>query len=205
MKNKLYVYGDSFAMSYNDKRDWTELVADKLNLDIVNEAQAGLGNIQLFERWLKHFDSYKENDIIVIVLTSPQRSYFWKNAPMISQGENLLDENTHTKYYLEQTLPKNQLKEIYKHKNLLFDYHLFLHNSDNINYFVLSWLHWLDSFSKERGVKVCVLTAFNDMLNVMNYGYKNLLLYKYPLLSIETVEKNIKKYFTHLTTCDPVI
>lgn len=195
MSNRLYVYGDSFAMSYNDSRDWHQLISSALGLKIINEAQAGLGNIQSYERWLSHVNEYKENDIIIIVLTSTERSYFWKNAPSVSQAESLFDEHEHTRYYLEKSLSKNEIKEIYKHKNLLFDYHIHLHNAQNIDFFILSWLNWLDYLSIERKFKACILTAFKELSDVLNYNYKNLLINKYPLLSIETVDKKYQKMF----------
>lgn len=94
MKNTLYVIGDSFSALYFDKniiipnttyvlyktykgdvmpKTWSELLSEKLNLDLVNYATGGNSNSQIFEDFCKVAKVIKKNDLLFIGWTDTMR------------------------------------------------------------------------------------------------------------------------------------
>ena len=90
-KNTLWAFGDSFTFghslldrpgddyyhNYPEKRVerglYTELVADKYNLDIDNSAHPGASNLMIIEQIINKLSDIKEGDRIVVGMTDPSR------------------------------------------------------------------------------------------------------------------------------------
>jgi hypothetical protein len=80
--NKLWIFGDSFSHGHGfndsdpfyevtlpdsiDKRYWGEIIADELNLELVNCAQVGASNDHILDSILNKASEISENDYVVI-------------------------------------------------------------------------------------------------------------------------------------------
>ena len=75
---KLLVVGDSFAAPYPNQLNW----ADRLNAQVDNRAQAGVGQYKILQQLKSH---YHGQDRVLVVLTSEMRVYI-KNNPFYGPG-----------------------------------------------------------------------------------------------------------------------
>jgi hypothetical protein len=83
MKNKLWVFGDSYSDSrgidrYNEylKRKqifWSELLAEKHSLDLVNCAIGGTGNECIESRIVDNYKNFNKGDIVLVGFSSFSR------------------------------------------------------------------------------------------------------------------------------------
>ena len=96
--NKLWTFGDSFTWGYGckevnnnesigyqktfknyldtSKLIWPELVGLKINLEVSNHARSGATNDYILDTILKNFVNFKQNDIVVIQISSCGRYNF---------------------------------------------------------------------------------------------------------------------------------
>ena len=101
MNKKLYIFGDSFSKNFStevkiDEKDtWTHFLADKLNLELADNAYSGISNqgmLQMIYRYLNIEDS----DMIIFGMTFFNRIYdFYKNGGvdiMYNTKEQLLEK-----------------------------------------------------------------------------------------------------------------
>ena len=73
--NKLWVFGDSFSTNHNKKITitWPEIVADYLNLKLINTARGGCGNDEIYEKIALNMHQINKGDYAIIGMTSPLR------------------------------------------------------------------------------------------------------------------------------------
>ena len=73
--NKLWVFGDSFSTNHNKKITitWPEIVADYLNLKLINTARGGCGNDEIYEKIAINMYQINQGDYAIIGMTSPLR------------------------------------------------------------------------------------------------------------------------------------
>ena len=73
--NKLWVFGDSFSTNHNKKITitWPEIVADYLNLKLINTARGGCGNDEIYEKIAINMHQINQGDYAIIGMTSPLR------------------------------------------------------------------------------------------------------------------------------------
>lgn len=82
--NNLWIFGDSFCttcypnqrsdnmknylklIGVDDINSWSELLAEKLNLKLINLAKGGNSNYQIFQDFCDHSHLIKENDFVII-------------------------------------------------------------------------------------------------------------------------------------------
>lgn len=86
--NKLWIFGDSFSTNFsnepnikiNEDSIWPELLANKLNLELVNHAHIGISNQGLLQMIYRNLDA-NNDDVIIFGLTFFNRIYdFYKNC-----------------------------------------------------------------------------------------------------------------------------
>ena len=84
--NKLWVVGDSFSRSADDdsKKDWPNIVADRLNLELYNKSELGTSQDWAFELIQLHRNDITQDDQIILALTDPARFYFSQEYPNFS-------------------------------------------------------------------------------------------------------------------------
>lgn len=89
--NKIWFFGDSFIFGYLchngdsyfkkskwelDKKTAPMIVADKLNMELVNEAQYGFSNDSILKVLINRLKDINKNDIVIIFDTHPVRQKF---------------------------------------------------------------------------------------------------------------------------------
>jgi hypothetical protein len=192
MKNNLYIFGCSFAWSPDDSRVWPRQLAKHFNLELVNTGFPGQGILQHFKNWKDLEKDMKPGDMSIVVLSSPDRTYFFPDAPYFSQfahaeAPNILD-NT-------DDITANKIK---KSKSAYIDYFTYLHNEDHFLWFLECWLRWLDVKSKELGTKTIIIPAFDELFPALQGNFDNLLIFKKALMEVcqeEYANKKFKKVF----------
>lgn len=87
MKNKLWVFGDSFSFNYKIKLEnsWPHILSSKLNMDLNLLSNPGASNFQIYLKVLDNIKFFSEKDLIIIS-TSWNDRYF---IPLYSHGMNL--------------------------------------------------------------------------------------------------------------------
>jgi hypothetical protein len=93
MKQKLWIFGDSFSESFNAEKtfgtvDWRlnylrylgripkvygEIISEKLNYELVNLARSGSCNDSIFEKICLNINDIRDNDVVIIGWSCPLR------------------------------------------------------------------------------------------------------------------------------------
>ena len=88
MKNKLWVFGDSYTEGFKVDEGWSkkyidwkgyvpkvygEFISEKFNLKLKNFGKGGTNNYQIFQNICDNIDSIKQNDIVVIQWSQQHR------------------------------------------------------------------------------------------------------------------------------------
>ena len=92
MKNKLWIFGDSYSTGWvhqdnKIENNWTRIVADKLDLELINTAEAGNSNLQVGIRIVENIPNINENDIVIY------QSCFWETVRVIEANIMYFDNN----------------------------------------------------------------------------------------------------------------
>ena len=92
MKNKLFIFGDSYSTGWVHQFDkiennWAKIVADELNLELINTAEAGNSNLQVGIRIIEQLENINENDIVIF------QSCFWETVRVIEANVMFYDNN----------------------------------------------------------------------------------------------------------------
>jgi len=117
---KLFLFGCSYTAEYffspdlnktyrqyydfrggNFPSTWGQLLANKLNLELVNYAWGGNGNDQIFHDVCKNFSQFKSDDVVIIEWSYISRfrwihfpGDFWMNIGPVNNAPEIIDENT---------------------------------------------------------------------------------------------------------------
>lgn len=188
MKNKLYVFGCSFAWTPEDTRTWSSQIAKHFNLELVNTGFPGQGILQHFKNWQDLEKDMKPGDMNIISLSSTDRTYFFPQAPYFSQFAHAEAPNILDNLDSENT---NKIKEAIP---AYIDYFKYLHNPDHYLWFVKCWLRWLDAKSKMIGTKTIVIPAFDELLPALQDNFENLLIFQKTLTDISQSEYADEKF-----------
>ena len=95
----LYIFGDSFTVDYQTDWTWTRQLASKLRVDaMLNDSIIGCSNEWIMHKVKEQRDKITKDDIVVVVLTSPYRYWFFKDKPELSNyrianWDNFASEN----------------------------------------------------------------------------------------------------------------
>jgi len=146
----LHLFGDSFTQGhllddtfprYHDWREfrggelplcWTNLLSNKLNMNMSNHAIAGMSNTEIFQTICRHADKFQKNDIVIINWSYPQRfrwafwsehdnAFKWKRLSAASEDGSIIHEKTRTDIALNKILPP-YIDEVYEYENLILEY-----------------------------------------------------------------------------------
>ena len=111
--NKLWVFGDSMSCNHNkwilddpNKFVWPEIVAESLNLELINKATIAIGNDTIIKTLSNNLWKIEPSDTVIIGLTNPIRY----KVQIEGQNQNM-------PFYLQSNHPNKKLKEI------LFNFH----------------------------------------------------------------------------------
>ena len=82
---KIYFFGDSFTVDYDTNWTWTRNLAEKLRVDgLVNHSMIGTSNDWILMKIRESLSDITKDDIVVVVLTSVYRYWFFKDKPELS-------------------------------------------------------------------------------------------------------------------------
>jgi hypothetical protein len=104
-KNTLFIYGDSFAVTFKNHfntdniwakkysefkngiipKHYSEIIAEELGLRLRTMAQGGCSNYTIFDRFCGTFGEHRENDVVIICWTTLNR------FPIATNENNLID------------------------------------------------------------------------------------------------------------------
>ena len=88
MKQKLYIFGDSFSAGFSFESNWTnpyvnwkgytpkgfgEIISQKLNLELINLAENASDNYSILQKFCDNVKNIKKNDLVIIGWSSPLR------------------------------------------------------------------------------------------------------------------------------------
>lgn len=187
-KNKLYVYGCSFSWTPNDIRTWPYQIANHFDLELVNTGFPGQGILQHFKNWKDREKDMELGDMNIVVLSSPDRTFFFPEVPFFSQLVHA--EAPHILDKVDDSISS----KIKKAKDAYINYYAHLHNPEHFLWLVECWLRWLDTKSKELGTKTIVISAFDENLSALNDNFENLLIFKKSLTDISQSEYAHSKF-----------
>ena len=86
----LHIFGDSFTETYEDNWIWTKQLATKLKVEALsNHSSIGVSNDWIFSNVRDAILGNQEKplvkgDVVVVVITSPYRYWFFKDKPQLS-------------------------------------------------------------------------------------------------------------------------
>lgn len=154
----MYVYGDSFAApSTLTQTIWVKILADSLNLKLVNNAVRGSSTEYSFLKFIKDLQSntFKPGDAIVFVISGPGRLHF--------NYQLFRDPSTASKFLgeVDVTDPANVW---YKQNKNNIDWYIKNYNQEinQINH--ASYIHVLKSFAEENA-NIPVIVLQNPRIN----------------------------------------
>ncbi len=117
-----YDYGDGWNQSYSDyyklrgynfPPTWGQVIASKLNLDLVNYGRGGNGNDQIFQDVCKHCSEFTSRDTVIIEWSYIIRFRWaqflgnhWENLGPENVTSDIIEECTHNNILINRT---NQL------------------------------------------------------------------------------------------------
>ena len=104
---------------------WPKVLGHLLNYDVINKAQGGSSNPQIFENICKLSNEFKENDIVIVQWTKNNRfrwpsNYGW--IPMLPNGYHNNGYNISLKTFEEILVSRSHklyVEEIYNFQNIV--------------------------------------------------------------------------------------
>jgi len=133
----LHIFGDSYSCDYpwipENKKNWMyhKILADYLNLEYYNYSVIGSSLEHMFIQFDTNKEKIKENDIVIICITSLNRTFFFEEKPWIKEyDEYCMDEISDTeaiamKYFFSFLSTQNW-------HNMLVHLANFLHSVNNL-------------------------------------------------------------------------
>ena len=88
--SSLYIYGDSFAVDWEEPWVWQRQIAPRLGIDkVVVQGCAGCANewtLKLFQQ-----DQHKPKDIVIFFITDPSRQWWFEDRPSLCNLSSIMD------------------------------------------------------------------------------------------------------------------
>jgi hypothetical protein len=124
MTNTLFTFGCSYTANYNIMTNqkykdfkggmlpdvWPKVLSKKLNIDLRNYGEPGIGNEQIFHNFCKHINEINENDTLIIGWTFLQRHRWvnlnksqWVTVGVGSKDDNIITKNTNDEIIINRT------------------------------------------------------------------------------------------------------
>ena len=146
---KIYFFGDSFTVDYQTDWTWTRQVAQRLNVDgLVNHSMIGTSNDWILMQLRDNLKDITSNDIVIVVLTSLYRYWFFKDKPELS---NYMIGNWDN--FAKQTGDKSQVDAVK-------GYVTHLQRDDLDQFRFQQQVAWLKGTQKSYGFDMLVIPGF---------------------------------------------
>ena len=108
MKNKLWVFGDSLSIGFNSKSEhclypkefwWSQILADKFNMELISTAGAGNDRVQIMYKWLINWNDINKDDIVIYQMGFKDRYNLMPlNIPLFSLPNQYIPSNFEMTY-----------------------------------------------------------------------------------------------------------
>jgi hypothetical protein len=157
----LWVFGDSYAEQYPNLKDqWMTRVANLLDTDVRSFGLVGSSVEFTYHSFNNIRNEIKENDIIILALTTPSRRWFFKRHPSHT-AQPIPGTN-----YKEPSLTYNLtgFKEI---DDALAFYEAYLNNHEVYKSYLQNFLYNLDNFTKKLNLHTIIIPNFYDTLHFL--------------------------------------
>lgn len=158
-KPRLINLGDSFAQLYRDERSYLRLVMSRLGMEAY-PAELALGASSLDHLFMKQWETVKddlrEGDRIIVCLTSPDRTFFFK------------DNHKYCMLYCADPSCPWQVDESTvwtwspQQREAFIQYYMHLHDDERNLRWLDSWFYQLDRRCAEIGTKAIVIDCFGS-------------------------------------------
>jgi hypothetical protein len=180
--SKLWIYGDSYAASFNylppDVTPWTRQVSEKLNLEYINKGEHGSSLDYMIHESINDAPNFKSEDTCIFVLTQINRSWQIANDP----GQSYLSNREYN-----------------------IDHHAMLRKSN-----LLCWIHAMENYTNHFKIKPIIIPAWDPEISYRpkNIGWANGELSKASLDEIIFPHNKKKEHPTtecrlnHLSLCN---
>ena len=158
--NTLHIFGDSFSddvennffLPKGNETDFRWYNAIRQNSYLINHSKGAIGPQYCFHKFLSFFDTFRENDNVVLVMSQRTRLQF----PFLRSDNDA--PACHALLTTELNDEEVYLTDWSHEIRLVFD----MFNKE-IKYFPFLFVLLLNYFSKKLKVKILVLPAFNSM------------------------------------------
>jgi hypothetical protein len=146
----LHLFGDSFTQGhlldttfqrYKEWREfrggdlplcWGDLLSNKIGMKMVNRAEAGMSNTEIFQTLCQHSDKFEKGDIVIVNWSYPQRFrwvyyhedkklYQWRRLSTNPENGEHISELTRQDIAVNKTLPP-YIEEVYEQEKLIREY-----------------------------------------------------------------------------------
>ena len=141
----LYAFGDSFTLNFDEEWTWIRALGKKLNVNALHNSSAnGVSNDWILLQLRKQLDNITKDDVVVVILTDPSRSWLLEKYPEYSN---------YSVANLDELLTEEEASSI---KNYVLNI-----QRDNIDIFRFEHqLAWLKQIQKTIGFNLLVIPGF---------------------------------------------
>lgn len=138
---KLFLFGCSYTAEYDDGHvpyieykkfrggnfppTWGQLLAKKLNLELVNYGVGGVGNDEIFQTICRHSSEFKKDDVVIVEWTYLHRFRWthpnhidWLRLSVHHTNPEWIDEKTNSDISINRTHP-NYIKQLYDFEKII--------------------------------------------------------------------------------------
>jgi len=111
MKNTLHVFGCSYSELLDKAyepyvewkgyipKSWSEILAEKLNLNLINYAKGGNSNEMIFQSFCKSINNFKKNDVVILEWSYLNRfTWLSESGEMVSCSLHGVDKTLNKKF-----------------------------------------------------------------------------------------------------------
>lgn len=158
----LWVFGDSFTELYSDLKDqYTQIVANEFNTNVLGFGLSASSIEYTYHKFNQNRKNFKENDILIVGLTSYNRRWFFKYYP--GNLVKIYNPGTFDDYKEFLNSPTNNPKEI----EALTLYADHLNHKEIQKDYLINFLYNLNYTTKQQKLHTIVFVNLYDIFVLM--------------------------------------
>lgn len=154
--SKIVSIGDSFASISIDQRSYIQLLAARIGADVYQHSPAvGASSLDhmFMEQWPAAIRALGSGDVLLVSLTNPDRTFFFRDDHMLSMPSCADDGWMSNRPYVSYVWSTDE-KEAFK------SYYMHLHDDKRNLSWLHSWFYYLDCVCSQVGVRAIVMDCF---------------------------------------------
>lgn len=158
----IWVFGDSFAEHFPGLKDqWMERIAAELKTNVVSFGLAASSLEYTYHKFNQYRQDIKQDDVIIIALTSYSRRWFFKYFP--GDLVKIHNQGSFDDYKELAKSPKGDLKE----QEALYAYSESLSDNDLHETYLMNFLYNVNYLTKKLNLKTIVMINLYDINQLM--------------------------------------